>query len=301
MTSEEKSSWWSRLKSSFTGLQNVFMGPLRAIFGTGKTLSDELRKNLKRHFIEADFGPELTKELLVLATQASINDPEQVLPQLKSHLKSLLPPKAATWPSSLQCIILVGVNGSGKTTSIAKIAHLYRGCNPILIPADTYRAAAVEQLEAWSLRANIPFFRHELADPSAVTYQGLDYAIKNKQLALIDTSGRLPNNPGLMNELAKTKRVALKKLENARELRTVLVLDASQGQNLIEQVRLFNEALTVDALIITKLDGSSKAGTLFQITQKFKIPIDYCGIGEKLDDLVPFDPDAFLESLWGSQ
>lgn len=301
MTSEEKSSWWSRLKSSFTGLQNVFMGPLRAIFGTGNTLSDELRKNLKRHFIEADFGPDLTKELLALATELSAQDPEHVLPQIKAHLKSLLPPRAEPWSSSLRCVILAGVNGAGKTTSIAKIANLYRSSHPVLIPADTYRAAAAEQLEAWSVRANIPFFRHELADPSAVAYQGLDYALKNKQLALIDTSGRLPNNPGLMNELAKTKRVALKKLENSTELRTVLVLDASQGQNLIEQVRLFHEALNIDSLIITKLDGSSKAGTLFQITQKFKIPIDYCGIGEQLEDLVLFDPDAFLESLWGSQ
>lgn len=301
MTSEEKSSWWGRLKSGFTGLQNVFIGPLRAIFGTGKTLSDELRNNLKRHFIEADFGPELTKELLALATQISSKDPEQVLPLLKNHLKSLLPSKAEPWPTSLRCIILAGVNGAGKTTTIAKIANMYRSCNPVLIPADTYRAAAVEQLEAWSERANIPFFKHELADPSAVAYQGLDYAIKNKQLALIDTSGRLPNNPSLMNELAKTKRVTLKKLTNSAELRTILVLDASQGQNLIEQVRLFNEALHIDALIITKLDGSSKAGTLFQITRKFKIPIDYCGIGEKLEDLVPFDPEAFLESLWGGQ
>lgn len=300
MSNNTQKSWWGRLTQSVSGLQSAFMTKLRSIFGNTQQPSEQLNL-LKRHFIEADFGPQLTKELLQRAEQSKLKTAEQILPDIKTYLRSLLPPPSKPWPEELRAIILAGVNGAGKTTTIAKIGRLYQPKNPLLVPADTYRAAAIEQLEALSARAELPFFQHQLTDPSAVAYQGLDYALKHDHLALIDTSGRLPNNAALMNELAKTKRVVLKKLTSATQLRTLLVLDASQGQNLIEQVRLFHEALQLDALIITKLDGSSKAGTIFQISQKYQLPIDYLGVGEKLTDLIPFDPDSFIESLWGQE
>lgn len=301
MPDNQPITWWERLTKSFGGLRDVFVSPLRRLFGSSDPLTPEKRAQLKRLLIEADFGPSLTQELLSLASDISASEPEKVLLKLKAHLLSLLPPEGKPWSDDLRCVILAGVNGAGKTTTIAKIAHLFAHRHPLLIPADTYRAAAIEQLESWSTRYQIPFFAHQLSDPSAVAYQGLDQALIAGQLALIDTSGRLPNNQNLMHELGKIQRVVLKKLEGEQQLRTILVLDASQGQNLLEQVRLFKEAFTVDALIITKLDGSSKAGTLFQISQKYQIPIDYCGVGESVSDLISFEPAAFVEALWGTE
>lgn len=299
MSEQQKSSWWGRLTQSFGGLRQAFMNPLRRLFGSKDPLNAETRSELKRLFIEADFGPTLTQELLKIAAEVSAQDPENILPALQQHLRALLPPASSPWSPDLQCVILAGVNGAGKTTTIAKIAHRYPEYRPLLIPADTYRAAAIEQLQQWAQNHQIPFFDHQLSDPSAVAYQGVDRALKDGHLALIDTSGRLPNHQNLMQELAKVQRVVLKKMTEPEKLRTVLVLDASQGQNLIEQVRLFQQAMTLDALIITKLDGSSKAGTLFHISQKFGLPIDFCGTGEKVSDLELFEPEKFVAALWG--
>jgi fused signal recognition particle receptor len=198
-------------------------------------------------------------------------------------------------------IMVTGVNGSGKTTTIAKIAHLFKseGKSVIIASGDTFRAAAIEQLEHWAQKVGADFVKsQEGADPSAVAFDGLQAAIaRNHDVLIIDTAGRLHTKENLMEELKKTKRVLDKKMEGTPH-EILLVLDATIGQNAIEQTRQFNNALEVTGIAMTKLDGSSKGGVIVGIANEFEIPIRYIGIGEDMDDLQPFVAQNFVNALF---
>ncbi|MFM2206756.1 MAG: hypothetical protein RL213_731 [Bacteroidota bacterium] len=199
-------------------------------------------------------------------------------------------------------IMVVGVNGVGKTTTIGKLAWQFRqhGKKVILGAADTFRAAAIDQLDVWSKRADVPLIRQEMgSDPASVAFDTVQSAVaQGLDVAIIDTAGRLHNKVNLMNELSKIKRVMQKVVPDAPH-EILLVLDASTGQNAVEQARQFTKATEVNALALTKLDGTAKGGVVIGISDEFRIPVKYIGVGEKMEDLQPFNKELFVESLFG--
>ncbi|HPH19887.1 MAG TPA: signal recognition particle-docking protein FtsY, partial [Haliscomenobacter sp.] len=198
-------------------------------------------------------------------------------------------------------LLVVGVNGVGKTTTIGKLAHQFKkqGKKVVLGAGDTFRAAAVDQLKIWSERVGCDFYSKGMnTDPAAVAYETVNYAIQNDcDIAIIDTAGRLHTKTGLMQELGKIKRSIGKKIETAPH-EVLLVLDATTGQNAIEQAKHFTEATDVNALALTKLDGTAKGGVAIGISNQFKIPIKYIGVGEAIDQLQPFDKQTFVNALF---
>ena len=204
-------------------------------------------------------------------------------------------------PHKPYVILVVGVNGVGKTTTIAKLAYQYKqaGKKVMLGAADTFRAAAVEQLQLWADRVGVPIVQQGMnADPASVAYDTLQSALaKDIDVVIIDTAGRLHNKVGLMNELTKIRKVMQKLVPDAPH-ECLLVLDASTGQNAIEQARQFTEATDVNALALTKLDGTAKGGVIIGISDQFKVPVRYIGLGEKMTDLQLFNPDDFVKSLF---
>jgi fused signal recognition particle receptor len=207
------------------------------------------------------------------------------------------------YPKQPQVVLVVGVNGSGKTTTIGKLASQFKeaGKNVVIAAGDTFRAAAVEQLQIWGNRANVPVLvAPEGSDPASLAFDALERAQQDKaDLLMIDTAGRLQNRTDLMEELAKIVRV-LKKKDPEAPQNTILVLDATTGQNAISQVETFREIAEVSGLIMTKLDGTAKGGVLVALADKFGLPIHAIGVGEQIDDLAPFDPADFAQALTGS-
>jgi fused signal recognition particle receptor len=225
---------------------------------------------------------------------------------LKEHVLSFLEidsvEHAEPAPGEPLIIMVVGVNGVGKTTTIGKAAHVFKekGANIVLVAADTFRAAAVEQLSVWGERVGAEVIKQGTgSDPSAVVYDGISAALSRKaDVVLIDTAGRLHTKTNLMAELEKIKRVISKRLPDAPH-EIWLVLDATTGQNAISQAEMFNKALGITGIILTKLDGTAKGGIVIGITHQLKIPVKYIGIGEKLNDLRPFKAEDFVDAIFG--
>ena len=219
--------------------------------------------------------------------------------ELKNVLKQMLSIEQPTISYPV-AITFVGVNGVGKTTAIGKLAHQYKkqGKQVLMVAGDTFRAAASDQLTEWSKRAGVKIVKYsEGADPSAVIFDGLSSAIAKKDdVVLIDTAGRLQNKVGLMEELKKIHKTQNKVWEDRTQLH-YLVIDATTGQNALSQVELFDEAIGLDGIILTKLDGTAKGGIVFQIVKEYHIPIVYIGVGEGIEDLEPFDPETFVDNI----
>ena len=210
-------------------------------------------------------------------------------------------PSLSTDQDGLQVILVVGVNGAGKTTTVGKLAHQYKqqGKKVMLAAADTFRAGAIDQLRLWSERAQVPFVSlQEGSDPASVAFTAVERAMKEQvDVLFIDTAGRLHNNTNLMQELAKIERVVKKIIPEAPH-ETLLVLDGGTGQNAFMQAKLFAEATAISGLILTKLDGTAKGGVVIGISDELDVPIRYIGVGEGIDDLIPFETKAFLDSLF---
>lgn len=290
-----KTSWFQRLKTGLSATSKKIFGPLGSIFSQGG-LDPESYKAFKKSLIEADLGSSLVSEIMSIVQ--SQREPEQCRTLIREKLYSLCRDSQEEIPDK-KVLLMIGVNGAGKTTTCAKIAHRFADLSPILIAADTYRAAATDQLEDWAQRQSVKFYTDpNLTDPAAVAYAGLQVAAKEgNKLSIIDTSGRLHTSKNLMSELQKIKKVVLKNVE-PKQVLTLLTLDASQGQNMLRQVEVFNEYTPLDGLIITKLDGTSKAGAIFDIMAKFKISVYFIGCGEGLDDLQIFNKDEFIDALF---
>ena len=269
---------------------------------------DELEEIL----ITADLGVGTTQELLENARRKvkrkELYDPKSLKESLKVQIKKLISENDAdaslVMPKKGPFVIMViGVNGVGKTTTIGKIARKFQqaGNSVMLIAADTYRAAAVSQLKIWGERSNVQIVAHkDGADPSSVVYDGLGIAqSQNVDVVLVDTAGRMHTKDNLMEELKKIKRVMGKKMKGTPH-EIMLVIDATTGQNGISQARLFDEAVGVTGITLTKLDGTSKGGIVVNICKEMKIPIRFIGIGEKMDDLRDFDAEEFVDALFHS-
>ena len=292
--------------------ENLFQKLTRSLVGKS-TVDDEVLDNLEETLITSDVGVETTLKVIEKLQERIRRDKYISTSELNSILRAeiaqlLLQPQNnvpatfdAPLPHKPYVILVVGVNGVGKTTTIAKLAYRYKeaGRSVMLGAADTFRAAAVEQLQLWAERVGVPIVQQGMgADPASVAYDTLQSALsKQADVVIIDTAGRLHNKVGLMNELTKIRKVMQKLVPDAPH-EVLLVLDASTGQNAVEQARQFTEATDVNALALTKLDGTAKGGVIIGISDRFSVPVRYIGLGEKMTDLQLFNPTEFVDSLF---
>ena len=307
---QETVSWFTRLKKGLTKSRENIVGKIGTLLTLHGKIDDELWDEIEAILIQADLGIHSTMRVIDSVRDSvereRISDVEQVMGLLKSELTRILKtdaPQALEHDGGRRIFLIVGVNGTGKTTTIAKLARSFvKDEQSVLLgAADTFRAAAVEQLDIWAKRMGIDIVKHERgADPAAVVYDAIHAAsARRNDVLLIDTAGRLHTYVNLMEELKKIKRIAEREKGDA-DLETLLVIDATTGQNGIAQARLFDEALKVDGIVLTKLDGTAKGGIILAIHDELAIPIRYVGVGEGMDDLKDFNADEFIEALIGS-
>jgi fused signal recognition particle receptor len=284
--------------------RKVAFGRIANFLGTSE-LGEETWENLEVLLIQADLGMETTMAVIdaIRETihQQGLTHNNEVMQALKEELLNrLVEPEFPDISGQPTVIILVGVNGSGKTTSAAKLAYRYHdeGKTVLLVAADTYRAAAIDQLRIWAERANVPMVAGQPGgDPGAAAYDGINAAISRKRdIVIIDTAGRLHTRYNLMEEIKKVHRVSGKALPGAPHA-TWLVLDATTGQNALQQAKAFQEAIEIDGLILAKLDSSAKGGMAFAIKAQLGLPILYAGLGEGIEDLQRFDREAFVNGI----
>ncbi len=292
--------------------ESVFKKIQRAIVGKSK-VDDEVLDNLEDALITSDVGVDTTLKIIKRLEERVARDKyvnttelnrilkEEVVSLLNENEGNNFTDSIVTKDGMPYVIMVVGVNGAGKTTTIGKLANQFKaaGKKVFIGAADTFRAAAVEQLEIWAQRADVTIVKQAMgADPASVAFDTLNSAVANKaDVVLIDTAGRLHNKINLMNELAKIKRVMTKVIPDAPH-EVLLVLDGSTGQNAFEQAKQFTKATEVNALALTKLDGTAKGGVVIGISDQFKIPVKYIGVGEKVTDLQLFDKEQFVDSLF---
>jgi fused signal recognition particle receptor len=306
--SEKKGGWLSRLRNGLSKSTKRVTESITGLF-TKKKLDQATLNELEDALIEADLGVTVAARLVEKLGKErfgkEVTD-EEVRSAFADDIAEILEPVAtplAIDPAHKPHVVLVvGVNGSGKTTTIAKLAHLFKaeGRKVMLAAGDTFRAAAVEQLKVWGERAGVPVIAKDTgADAAGLAYEALERARAERcDVLLIDTAGRLHNKANLMEELAKIVRV-IRKLDASAPHSSLLVLDATVGQNAHAQVETFKSLSPVDALVVTKLDGSAKGGVLVALAERFKLPVVAIGVGEGIDDLRPFEARAFARSLMG--
>ena len=274
-----------------------------------RKFDDDMLEQLEELLIASDMGVDTAMRVAAnmaqgnLGSRLSTSEIKKLLADEIEQIMENVAQPLPIYPKHPQVVLVVGVNGSGKTTTIGKLASQFKeaGKNVVIAAGDTFRAAAVEQLQIWGDRANVPVLvAPEGSDPASLAFDALEKAQKEKaDLLMIDTAGRLQNRTDLMEELAKIVRV-LKKKDPEAPQNTILVLDATTGQNAISQVETFREIAEVSGLIMTKLDGTAKGGVLVALADKFGLPIHAIGVGEQIDDLAPFDPAEFAQALTGS-
>jgi len=292
-----------RLAKTRSGLRDR----LDNLFSSRTEVDEDLLEELEEILITSDLGLETTDRLLNDLRQQikkkNLTDPQELKAALKESLLAMIPPagqESVRPDQGPEVILVVGVNGVGKTTTIAKLArrHIRQGRKVILAAGDTFRAAAGEQLALWADRVGADIVRHQPgADPSAVVFDALEAALaRGIDLVLVDTAGRLHTKVNLMEELKKINRVMGRKIPQAPH-QTLLVLDATTGQNALAQAKIFNEATPVSGLIMTKLDGTAKGGILVAVAHLLDKPVKYVGLGEQMDDLKPFEAEAFVEAI----
>ncbi len=306
--SDTKQNIFAKLKMGLSRTKENLVGNLEHIFVGFSRIDETFYSDLEDTLIMADVGVEATgflvERLRRIAKERNITDPVQLKQVFVEEIQRILETvnsKLLDFNDRNKVYLIVGVNGVGKTTTIAKLAARFKenGRQVLLVAGDTFRAAATEQLMLWGERLGIPVIHHrEGADPAAVVFDGMAAANARKaDIVIIDTAGRLHTKINLMEELKKVKRVVAPNL-GERSLETLLVLDATTGQNAVNQTKVFHEALQVDGLILTKLDGTAKGGITLAIANQFKIPIFFIGVGEKKEDLQPFEALAFTQALF---
>jgi fused signal recognition particle receptor len=310
MSEEKKVGFFARLKQGlFKTKKNIGSG-FRQLF-QGKKIDDELFEMLEEQLLVADVGVETTQHLIKsLTDQASrkqLKDAEALHDLLKQEMATILQnvdEKLDTTVHKPFVILMVGVNGVGKTTTIGKLARQFQaeGKSVMLAAGDTFRAAAVEQLQVWGERNRIPVIaQHTNADSASVIFDAMQAAkAKNIDVLIADTAGRLQNKAHLMDELKKIVRV-MKKQDPSAPHEIMLTIDAGTGQNAISQTKLFHDAVGLTGITLTKLDGTAKGGVIFSLADQFSIPIRYIGVGEKIEDLRPFVADDFIEALFSNE
>ena len=304
--SKKPSGFFKRLKSGLSKTREILTTDINDLFTGKRTIDDELLEELEELLITSDIGVQTTMDLIqsISIKSSEITGPDQLKDILREKILELLsatmrPPQEIV--DKPHVIMVIGVNGVGKTTTIGKLAARFSGSGKkvIIAAADTFRAAAIEQLMIWADRAGVDIIRHkEMSDPAAVAYDGIQAAVaRDTDIVLVDTAGRLHTRKNLMEELKKIKRTISKKLPGAPH-EILLILDATTGQNALSQAELFNDALDVTGIALTKLDGTAKGGIVVSICNALEIPLNYIGVGEKIEDLQEFDPTEFVNALF---
>ncbi len=302
-----KKSFWGRLKSGLTKTRTALFAPVDSLLKAFTKVDEDLLEELEEILISADVGftatEEIMDELRDRIKDGRLKEKEQVMGALREIMTDMIgesePLQLTTTPSVL---LVIGVNGAGKTTSIGKISKRLRlqGKKVVVAAADTFRAAAIDQLAVWCERAKVDMVRqNEGSDPAAVVFDAIA-AAKKKQadILIIDTAGRLQNKKNLMNELAKIDRVIDRELPGAAR-ETLLVLDATTGQNAVSQAKEFSNAAKITGITLNKLDGTAKGGIIVSIKRELGIPVKFIGVGEKIDDMQEFDAEDFVSALFG--
>ncbi len=296
---------FAKLKRGLTKTRDFLNTDIEELFAGGRQeIDDEMLEDLEALLIMADIGAETAADLVagVRRKSSRIRNAKELKAAIREEIRSLVEPPAQESPAHVKprVIMVVGVNGAGKTTTIGKLAARAgkQGRRVLIAAADTFRAAAIEQLAVWAERSKAELVRHKAnADPAAVAYDGVAAAMaRDIDLVFIDTAGRLHTNVNLMEELKKIRRTIAKQLPGAPH-EVLLVMDATTGQNGLSQARLFHEALGVTGIALTKLDGTAKGGIVVSICRDLGLPLRYVGVGEQIQDLQPFDPAAFAEAL----
>ena len=299
--------FFEKLKAGLSKTKKALFGGIEDLFKRFRRVDEDLFDELEELLITSDVGVETTEELLddlrEKVKEEKIKEPEEIKKILYAELRSMIGEgdglRLSTKPS---VILVIGVNGVGKTTSIGKMAAELKSQKKkvIVAAADTFRAAAAEQLAVWCERAGVDLIRQGAgADPAAVVYDAIQAArSRAADVLIVDTAGRLHNKKNLMDELAKINRVIARELPDA-DRENLLVLDATTGQNAVIQAREFKEAAQITGLILTKLDGTAKGGVILSIRRELDIPVKFVGVGEGIDDMKPFNADEFAEALFG--
>ncbi|MGL4665104.1 MAG: signal recognition particle-docking protein FtsY, partial [Clostridium butyricum] len=292
-------------KTGLTKTRDGLTDKINEVLKIAITIDEDLYEELEEILITSDIGMDTTIDIIERLRnkirKEKINDPQEVKPALKEVIRDiLLEGSYEDNDEDKKVMLIIGVNGVGKTTSIGKIAAKNKadGKKVLLAAADTFRAAAIDQLEVWSKRAEVDLVKHqEGSDPAAVVFDAIEATKARKvDLLICDTAGRLHNKKNLMNELEKINRIIDRELSDYKK-ETLLVLDATTGQNAVIQAKQFMEACPIDGIILTKLDGTAKGGVVISIKQSLNIPVRYIGVGEGIDDLQKFDAEGFAEAL----
>ena len=295
---------FEKLKVGLTKTRNGLTDKINHVLKRTVAIDDDMYDELEEILITSDVGMETTMEIIDRLKdkirKEKINDTELIIPALREIIKEIMLEGAQVEAEQKKVMLIIGVNGVGKTTSIGKLAakNKAEGKKVVLAAADTFRAAAIEQIEVWSQRAGVDLIKHnEGSDPAAVVFDAVQAAkSRNADVLICDTAGRLHNKKNLMNELAKINKIIDREYgEENKE--TLLVLDGTTGQNAIVQAKQFMEACPIDGIILTKLDGTAKGGVVISIKQMLNIPVRYIGVGEGIDDLQEFDAESFAEAL----
>ncbi|EEH98165.1 signal recognition particle-docking protein FtsY [Clostridium tertium] len=300
---------FDNLKSGLSKTKDALTDKINETLKLAITIDEDLYEELEEILIMSDIGMDTTLEIIdrlkAKIRKEKINDPSEVYPALKAVIKDILlegtEEREENLSSEKKVLLVIGVNGVGKTTSIGKLAakNKEEGKKVLLAAADTFRAAAIDQLEVWSERAGVDIVKHmEGSDPAAVVFDAVSAAkSRNIDLLICDTAGRLHNKKNLMDELSKIGRIIDREFSDASK-ETLLVLDATTGQNAVIQAKQFMEACPIDGIILTKLDGTAKGGVVISIKNTLNIPVRYIGVGEGIDDLQEFDAEGFAEALF---
>ncbi len=308
---EKKKGFMKRLFSGLTKTRDNFLKGVEDVLSNFKHIDEDLYEELEEALIMADFGVDTTLKIMDELRQKvktdKITDPQGLKIALQEIITAILtktPTESILNPDGPTVVLVIGVNGVGKTTSIGKMSHLYKseGKKVLVAAADTFRAAAIEQLQVWCERAGVEIIKHdEGTDAAAVVFDAIAAAKARKSDVLIcDTAGRLQNKTNLMKELEKISRIIAREYPEAKK-EILIALDATTGQNAIQQVKLFKEVAEISGIILTKLDGTAKGGAIVGIYENFQVPVKFIGVGEKIDDLQPFDAQAFATALFQTE
>ncbi len=299
-------SFFEKLKNGLSKTKSSIFGQVDNLFKAFVKVDEDMLEELEELLIAADVGFASTEEIIEKLREKikdeRLTGPDEAKTALMEILKGMIGEGGElNLGSSPAVILVIGVNGVGKTTSIAKISHhlISTGKKVVLAAADTFRAAAIDQLQVWADRAGADLIKHsEGSDPASVVFDAINAAKSRKaDVLIVDTAGRLHNKKNLMDELAKIDRVINRELPNASR-ETLLVLDSTTGQNAVRQAREFKNSADITGLVLTKLDGTAKGGIVFSIKNELDIPVKYIGVGEKIDDLQPFEADDFVRALF---
>lgn len=306
---EKKTGFFSTISSGLKKTRQQFTHGLSNLFLGKKVIDDALLEEIETLLLTSDIGVQATQKIITDITvkikRKELDNPQALFETLKAELETILKPCSKPLDNINQhkpfILLMVGVNGSGKTTSIGKLAQYYKnqGKSVLLAAGDTFRAAAIEQLQAWGQRNNIPVIAQQTgSDSASVIYDAIAAAkARNIDIVIADTAGRLHTQVNLMEELKKIKRV-ITKADATAPHEVMLVLDAGNGQNALRQAQQFHEAVQVTGITVTKLDGTAKGGVIFNLAQQLKLPIRFIGLGESIDALQVFDAKTFVDALF---